>query len=115
MFCVTWVFICSINDINSFNLERIITVKGNIENMSRAESMISAKLRQSYENDLQAMAPQSMMFPGLHPMAMMATSGMGYSGRSAVGYHPAPYPPMYQGGPPPMAGGPPGPDAAVIA
>jgi len=46
----------SINDINSFNLERIITVKGSIENMSKAEALISAKLRQSYENDLQAMA-----------------------------------------------------------
>lgn len=41
----------------------------------RAEAQISAKLRQSYENDLQAMAPQSMMFPGLHPMAMMSTAG----------------------------------------
>ncbi|XP_054270210.1 insulin-like growth factor 2 mRNA-binding protein 1 isoform X4 [Macrosteles quadrilineatus] len=101
--------------VSSFNLERIITVKGTIDNMSRAESMISAKLRQSYENDLQAMAPQSMMFPGLHPMAMMATSGMGYSGRGGVGYqggYPAPYPPMYQGGPPPLAGGPPGGDAS---
>lgn len=48
--------VSSINDINSFNLERIITVKGTIENMSKAESMISSKLRQSYENDLQAMA-----------------------------------------------------------
>jgi hypothetical protein len=46
----------SINDISSFNLERIITVKGSIENMSKAEGMISSKLRQSYENDLQAMA-----------------------------------------------------------
>lgn len=48
--------VSSINDINSFNLERIITVKGTIDNMSKAESMISSKLRQSYENDLQAMA-----------------------------------------------------------
>ncbi|CAH1394685.1 unnamed protein product [Nezara viridula] len=52
----TKITVSSINDINSFNLERIITVKGSIENMSKAESMISAKLRQSYENDLQAMA-----------------------------------------------------------
>lgn len=96
-------------------------MKGSIDNMSRAESMISAKLRQSYENDLQAMAPQSMMFPGLHPMAMMSTSGMGYTGgRSGVGYqggYAAPYPPMYQGGPPPIAGPPGGGgggDAAVI-
>lgn len=52
----TKITVSSINDINSFNLERIITVKGTIENMSKAESMISSKLRQSYENDLQAMA-----------------------------------------------------------
>ncbi|XP_011268063.1 insulin-like growth factor 2 mRNA-binding protein 1 isoform X4 [Camponotus floridanus] len=86
--------VSSINDINSFNLERIITVKGTIENMSKAESMISSKLRQSYENDLQAMAPQSMMFPGLHPMAMMSTAGMGYSSRGPglYGSGPAPYP-----------------------
>jgi insulin-like growth factor 2 mRNA-binding protein 1 len=71
----TKITVSSINDINSFNLERIITVKGAIDNMSRAEAQISAKLRQSYENDLQAMAPQTMMFPGLHPMAMMATAG----------------------------------------
>ncbi|XP_018902449.1 insulin-like growth factor 2 mRNA-binding protein 1 isoform X2 [Bemisia tabaci] len=106
----TKITVSSINDINSFNLERIITVKGSIDNMSAAESQISAKLRQSYENDLQAMAPQSMMFPGLHPVAMMATSGMSYTPRGAPGYQPpglyagappAPYPPMYQPGPPP--------------
>lgn len=49
----TKITVSSINDINSFNLERIITVKGLIENMAKAESQISAKLRQSYENDLQ--------------------------------------------------------------
>ncbi|XP_015175383.1 PREDICTED: insulin-like growth factor 2 mRNA-binding protein 1 [Polistes dominula] len=86
--------VSSINDINSFNLERIITVKGTIDNMSKAEAMISSKLRQSYENDLQAMAPQTMMFPGLHPMAMMSTAGMGYSSRGTAlyGSGPTPYP-----------------------
>ncbi|CAH1394680.1 unnamed protein product [Nezara viridula] len=99
----TKITVSSINDINSFNLERIITVKGSIENMSKAESMISAKLRQSYENDLQAMAPQSMMFPGLHPMAMMATSAMGYGGRGGGyqgGLYSGAYPPVYQPIPP---------------
>lgn len=43
-------------------MERIITVKGSIENMSRAESMVSSKLRQSYENDLQAMAVSFVLF-----------------------------------------------------
>lgn len=52
----TKITVSSINDINSFNLERIITVKGTIDNMTKAESLISNKLRQSYENDLQAMA-----------------------------------------------------------
>ncbi|XP_066255130.1 insulin-like growth factor 2 mRNA-binding protein 1 [Euwallacea similis] len=90
----TKITVSSINDINSFNLERIITVKGSIENMSKAEAQISSKLRQSYENDLQAMAPQTMMFPGLHPMAMMATAGIGYGSRSIYAGQ-APYPGMY--------------------
>nr|XP_012216784.1 PREDICTED: insulin-like growth factor 2 mRNA-binding protein 1 isoform X5 [Linepithema humile] len=100
----TKITVSSINDINSFNLERIITVKGSIDNMSKAESMISSKLRQSYENDLQAMAPQSMMFPGLHPMAMMSTAGMSYSSRGSglYGSGPAPYP--FQGNLPPQQG-----------
>ncbi|XP_023315646.1 insulin-like growth factor 2 mRNA-binding protein 1 isoform X3 [Trichogramma pretiosum] len=93
----TKITVSSINDINSFNLERIITVKGSIENMSRAESLISNKLRQSYENDLQAMAPQSMMFPGLHPMAMMSTASMGYSSRGPNIYSAGPTPYPYQG------------------
>ncbi|XP_046397144.1 insulin-like growth factor 2 mRNA-binding protein 1 isoform X2 [Ischnura elegans] len=81
----TKITVSSINEISNFNLERIITVKGSIENMSKAEAMISAKLRQSYENDLQAMAPQSLMFPGLHPMAMMSTAGMGFPSRGGGG------------------------------
>ncbi|XP_055599600.1 insulin-like growth factor 2 mRNA-binding protein 1 isoform X1 [Uranotaenia lowii] len=102
----TKITVSSINDINSFNLERIITVKGSIENMSKGESQISAKLRQSYENDLQALAPQSIMFPGLHPMAMMSTAGngMGFTGRS--GMYPGSNYPMYQ--PPAGTGAPPG-------
>jgi len=65
----------SIHDVNSFNLERIITIKGSLENICKAETMISQKLRQSYESDLAAIAPQAVMFPGLHPMAMMSTLG----------------------------------------
>lgn len=100
----TKITVSSINDINSFNLERIITVKGSIDNMSKAENQISSKLRQSYENDLQAMAPQSIMFPGLHPMAMMSTAGNGMGFPSRGGVFPGPGYPMYQ----PPAGLPPG-------
>lgn len=100
----TKITVSSINDINSFNLERIITVKGSIDNMSKAEAQISAKLRQSYENDLQAMAPQTMMFPGLHPMAMMATAGIGYGSRGLYTGQ-ASYPGMYPAGPSQVGGG----------
>ncbi|XP_076349461.1 insulin-like growth factor 2 mRNA-binding protein 1 isoform X2 [Tachypleus tridentatus] len=64
-----------IHDVNSYNMERIVTIVGKLENTSKAEQMISSKLRQSYENDLSSMAPQTLMFPGVHPMAMMSTMG----------------------------------------
>lgn len=98
----TKITVSSLNDVSSFNMERVITIKGTIDNMSRAEGMISAKLRQSYESDLQAMAPQSMMFPGLHPMAMMSTVGMGFS-PSVRGTPPVAAPGMYPPGAAPYA------------
>ncbi|XP_022258249.1 insulin-like growth factor 2 mRNA-binding protein 1 [Limulus polyphemus] len=102
----------SIHDISSFNMERTITVVGKLENISKAEQMISTKLRQSYENDLSAMAPQTFMFPGVHPMAMMSTmGGPGYSPAPRGGPASPPYgmyntPPTYMrknypSGPPP--------------
>lgn len=74
-----------------------------------AENMISARLRSSYESDLQAFAPQSAMFPGLHPMAMMSTVGFGLprgggggaagagagAGMGMYGSSPTSYPPLY--------------------
>lgn len=56
----------SLNDVSSFNMERVITIKGTIDSMSRAEGMISAKLRQSYESDLQAMAVSGDNHAGLN-------------------------------------------------
>lgn len=77
----------SVHDVNTFNLERIITIKGSLDNICRAEQMISQRLRQSYESDLAAIAPQAVMYPGLHPMAIMSTMGTPYSmpGPSHVG------------------------------
>ena len=65
--------------------------------------------------------PQSMMFPGLHPMAMMSTSNMGYTSRGSAGFPggmygsgPAPYPSMYQSAiPTAQTGGPQGGDTQV--
>jgi len=97
----TKVMVSSVNDVNSFNLERVITIKGAIEDISRAESAISTKLRQSYESDLQSFAPQSAMFPGLHPMAMMSTGAGGPHARGDRYGGPmgGPPGPMYGGGP----------------
>lgn len=72
----TNITVSSISDISSFNLERVISIRGTIEDISKAESEVSTKLRAAYESDLQAMAPQSLMFPGLHPAAMMSTIGL---------------------------------------
>jgi len=82
----TKITVSSISDISSFNLERVITIKGTIPDIARAESEVSSKLRAAYETDLQAMAPQSVMFPGLHPAAMMSTVGLG-TGHPAQAYN----------------------------
>ena len=51
----TKITVSSINDINSYNLERIITIRGEPENISRAEAEISAKLRQAFESDINSL------------------------------------------------------------
>ena len=90
----TRITVSSISDVNHFNHERVITIKGSIPNIARAESEVSSKLRAAYETDLAAMSPHSLMFPGLPPTAMMSTvgvqSGPGHSsGQSqAAGYRP---------------------------
>lgn len=94
----TKITVSSINDINTYNQERIITIAGDVDAISRAEGEISSKLRAAYESDIQTMPvgkfillfsqlklnfffphfqPQAMIFPGLHPAAMMSTATMG--------------------------------------
>jgi insulin-like growth factor 2 mRNA-binding protein 1 len=36
-------------------MERVITIRGSLEEMSKAEAEISSKLRTAYESDVQAM------------------------------------------------------------
>ncbi len=40
------------NELTAFNMERTITILGTIDNYKKAESLISAKLRSSYDNDM---------------------------------------------------------------
>ena len=101
--------VSSINDINSFNMERIITIRGDPEKICKAEAEISVKLRQAFESDLNSLPvstsfvfsqkvvgvlisrpffqklfiftfffqAQNVMFPNLHPAAMVTPMGMG--------------------------------------
>ena len=48
----------SATDVSSFNLDRTITIRGSPEGMCEAERLVMARLRQSYEHDLQTAAPQ---------------------------------------------------------
>ena len=59
----TKIAVSSISEINTFNPERIITVKGEIDNMSKAEGEISSKLRAAYEADVQSMAVSTILEP----------------------------------------------------
>ncbi|XP_074594433.1 IGF-II mRNA-binding protein isoform X2 [Brevipalpus obovatus] len=79
----------NIHDVGSFNMERVIEIRGRPEDICAAEVLISCKLRTSYESDLATMTPQMPMFPGLHPMAMMSS------------YGPQVYPPSRSGAPGP--------------
>jgi len=72
----TRITVSSVNDVNCFNPERVITIKGDIPDISRAEAEVSTKLRAAYESDLAVMTPHSLMFPGLPPAAMMSTAGI---------------------------------------
>ena len=57
----TKITVSSINDINSFNMERIITIRGDPEKICKAEAEISVKLRQAFESDLNSL-PVSVLY-----------------------------------------------------
>ena len=48
-----------LKDLTAFNMERTITILGTIDNCKKAESLISAKLRASYESDMAQFIPVS--------------------------------------------------------
>ena len=56
----TKITVSSINEINSFNMERVITIRGTIDQMTKAEAEISSKLRSAYESDIQALVVSTL-------------------------------------------------------
>lgn len=62
----TKITISNLVDLTVYNLERTITVRGNIESCCKAEVEISKKVREAYENDVAAMNQQTHLIPGLN-------------------------------------------------
>jgi len=53
----TKITISKLKDLTAYNMERTITILGTIDNCKKAESLISAKLRASYESDMAQFIP----------------------------------------------------------
>lgn len=67
----TTVTVSSINDI-SMNVERVITVKGELENMIKALEIIHQKIKSAFENDTKTFGAQAIMMGGIPPIPMVA-------------------------------------------
>ena len=64
-----------LKDLTAYNMERTITILGTIDNCKKAESLISAKLRASYESDMAQFIPVSVS--GYKDMETVAAVCMG--------------------------------------
>jgi hypothetical protein len=62
------------------NVERVITVKGELENMIKALEIIHQKIKSAFENDTKTFGAQAIMMGGIPPLPMA----------------PPPYPPFNQ-------------------
>jgi len=112
----TRITVSNVQEVPAMYPDRVITIKGSIDNMSAAEAAISTKLRECFEKEMQIdAAPGMMMQPGLSGLPMMASGGFygmrpPYNQQQSQGFGGG-YPNMYGGasGPsmqPSGAGGP---------
>ena len=69
----TTVTVSSINDM-SMNVERVITVKGELENMIRALEIIHSKVKSAFENDTKTYGAQAIMMGGIPPIPLAPPS-----------------------------------------
>jgi len=65
----TSVTVSSINDM-SMNVERVITVKGDLENMIKALEIIHSKIKSAFENDTKTYGAQAIMMGGIPPIPL---------------------------------------------
>jgi len=69
--------ISSMHDISPYNLDRTISISGELKEIADAEQLITEKLRQ-YESDIQSMSQQSL-YPGLNPNQIQMFPGLNHN------------------------------------
>jgi len=79
----TTVTVSSINDM-SMNVERVITVKGELENMIRALEIIHSKVKSAFENDTKTYGAQAIMMGGIPPIPLAPPSFAAASSAAAA-------------------------------
>lgn len=69
--------ISSMHDISPYNLDRTVSISGELKEIADAEQLITEKLRQ-YESDIQSMSQQSL-YPGLNPNQIQMFPGLNHN------------------------------------
>ena len=92
----TTVTVSSVNDM-SMNVERVITIKGELENMIKALAIIHAKIRSAFENDSKTYGHQAMVMSTIPQMPMLTQAPVPYHHHHPHSHMSAP-PAPYNGG-----------------
>ena len=69
------------------NYERVITVKGEIDNMIRALEIIHQKVKSAFENDTKAFGNQTLMMSGIPPLPALSAAQQTPMPYAANPYH----------------------------
>lgn len=74
------IIVSSATDMSNFYVDRVITITGSVDGCSKAEALLSEKMRKCLDQDAQSYNQQMNMFGGMPPMGMMGPgpSNMGY-------------------------------------
>lgn len=70
----TRIAISSMHELSPYNMDRTISIHGEVKGIAEAEQLITEKLRQ-FETDMAAMSQQSL-YPGLNPHQMQMFPGL---------------------------------------
>ncbi|KAK2158971.1 hypothetical protein LSH36_161g14031 [Paralvinella palmiformis] len=80
----TKITVSNVQEVAAMYPDRVITIRGSIDNMSLAEAAISTKLRECYEKEMQAPMPNMMMGAPMSGLPMVPSGGL-YGMRAPYG------------------------------